>query len=192
MHLYTSRPPAALIQWFLNDQAARPHSYAQVRLTQGAESVSLPGFRTDHYRAQLGAGAAVFAAAQAAVRRWEMFHFDWLHLCWPEAPIVQGTTVGVLAQAYGVWFLNACRIVYVVDEPRRFGFAYGTLPGHAERGEERFMVEHRPDDSVWYEVLAVSRPQWWVWPGYPLARRLQRAFGRETVRAMRVAVGSEK
>jgi len=34
----------------------------------------------------------------------------------------------------GVWFLNAARIVYVIDEPRRFSFAYGTLPGHAERG----------------------------------------------------------
>ena len=37
-----------------------------------------------------------------------------------------------------------CRVVYVVDEPDRRGFAYGTLPGHAESGEELFMVRFDP------------------------------------------------
>lgn len=47
----------------------------------------------------------------------------------------------------------------------RFGFAYGTLPGHVESGEERFQIEwHRSDDSVWYDILAFSRPN------HPLAR----------------------
>ncbi len=41
----------------------------------------------------------------------------------------------------------------------RFGFAYGTLPGHVESGEERFLVEwDRGDDAVWYDILAFSRP----------------------------------
>ena len=55
--------------------------------------------------------------------------------------------------------MNACRVVYVVDEPGRFGLAYGTLPGHVERGEERFLVERdSTDGSVWYDLLAFSRP----------------------------------
>ena len=37
-----------------------------------------------------------------------------------------------------------CRVVYVVDEPDRRGFAYGTLPGHAESGEELFLVRYDP------------------------------------------------
>jgi uncharacterized protein (UPF0548 family) len=37
-----------------------------------------------------------------------------------------------------------CRIVYVIDEPDRRGFAYGTLPGHPERGEEAFIISRRP------------------------------------------------
>ena len=41
------------------------------------------------------------------------------------------------------------RVVYVIDEPLRKGFAYGTLPGHPETGEEAFIVEYRDDDSVW-------------------------------------------
>jgi len=51
-----------------------------------------------------------------------------------------------------------CRVVYVVDEPRRRGFAYGTLAGHQESGEEAFMIEHHDDDSVSFKVTAFSRP----------------------------------
>ena len=66
------------------------------------------------------------------------------------------------------------RVVYVVDEPRRRGFAYGTLPGHPERGEESFVVEHREDDSVWLTVRAFSRPAHpALWLGYPVLRIAQ-------------------
>ena len=54
--------------------------------------------------------------------------------------------------------MNACRIVYVIDEQgssERYGFAYGTLPDHMERGEERFTVEFDTDDqTVWYDLYA--------------------------------------
>ena len=66
------------------------------------------------------------------------------------------------ARHFGFWSLNACRIVYTIDEEGpvvRFGFAYGTLPDHAEQGEERFSVEwHHEDGTVWYDILAFSRP----------------------------------
>lgn len=44
-----------------------------------------------------------------------------------------------------------------VDEPGRRGFAYGTLPGHPESGEESFVVE-LVGDEVWLEIVAFSRP----------------------------------
>lgn len=50
-----------------------------------------------------------------------------------------------------------CRVVHVVDEPDRRGFAYGTLPGHPESGEERFVLERQPDGSIRFTVAAVSR-----------------------------------
>ena len=69
----------------------------------------------------------------------------------------------MIARRFGLWWLSACRIVYVVDEAEpisRFGFAYGTLPDHAGTGEERFLVEwDRQSGEVWYEILAFSRPQ---------------------------------
>jgi uncharacterized protein (UPF0548 family) len=106
--------------------------------------------------------------------------------------------VGVLGRHFGLWSLNACQIVYVIEEEaaasllRRYGFAFGTLPGHVERGEERFTVEwHRADDSVSYEVFAFARP------AHPLARvsppfvrLVQRRFAAASLRAMAAAVNA--
>ena len=100
---------------------------------------------------------------------------------------------GVLGRHFGVWSLNACRIVYVIEEEasllKRYGFAFGTLPSHVERGEERFTVEwHRAEDSVFYEVFAFVRPV------HPLARvsppfvqLVQRRFAAASLRAMAAA-----
>jgi uncharacterized protein (UPF0548 family) len=49
-------------------------------------------------------------------------------------------------------------VVYVVDEPERFGFAYGTLPGHPEDGEEAFLVEREGTSSVRFIIRVFSRP----------------------------------
>ncbi len=68
---------------------------------------------------------------------------------------------------------------------QRFGFAYGTLPDHAERGEERFMIERLEDDSVWYDIYAFSQPQKAVVKlGLLLARRLQKRFAKESLGVM--------
>ena len=51
-----------------------------------------------------------------------------------------------------------CRVVYVVDEPNRTGFAYGTLPGHPVAGEELFRVDRDGSDRVTFTVSAFSKP----------------------------------
>lgn len=50
-----------------------------------------------------------------------------------------------------------CRVVYVVDEVDRKGFAYGTLPGHPEAGQESFVIERLPSGLVQFTVAAFSR-----------------------------------
>lgn len=77
------------------------------------------------------------------------------------------------------------RVIYVVDEPRRRGFAYGTLPGHPEDGEEAWVIEHRDDDSVWITVRAFSRPAngWW-WLVNPVLRIVQEYYTRRYLRAL--------
>jgi uncharacterized protein (UPF0548 family) len=115
-------------------------------------------------------------------------------LYWPNAPVQLGTVVAVSVQHYGFNSLNACRIVYVVNEMDglfwRYGFAYGTLKEHTERGEERFTVEwNRTNDEVWYDILAFSRPNSLLARfAYPLARALQKKFAHGSKRAMHNAV----
>ncbi|HLA09180.1 MAG TPA: DUF1990 domain-containing protein [Pyrinomonadaceae bacterium] len=92
----------------------------------------------------------------------------------------------VKAHTLGIWTLNAARIVYVVNETgdvNRFGFAYGTLPDHVERGEERFLIEwNREDDSVWYDILAFSKPRHRiVRVSHPYARWLQKRFAKDSL-----------
>lgn len=107
-------------------------------------------------------------------------------------PVQVGQTVAVQAQSLGLWSLNACRIVYLLDESEefiaRFGFGYGTLPAHVERGEERFTIEWHKDDSVWYDIYAFSRPQHpLVKVAYLYARRLQKRFANDSMAAMRAS-----
>jgi uncharacterized protein (UPF0548 family) len=180
------KPSTEAVRRFLDLQARLAFSYPAV----GATSAAPPaGYVVDHTRIQLGVGSSVFAEGKRALERWQHFQLGWVEPCWPNTAIEPGQVVGVLARAFGLWSLNACRIVYVVDERgpvTRFGFAYGTLPEHLESGEERFTIEwRRADDSVWYDILAFSRPnQLMARVGYPLVRRFQRRFARNSAQEM--------
>jgi uncharacterized protein (UPF0548 family) len=178
------RPDAAHVRRYLDAQRPLPVTYDAVGATNGGGPAP-PGFVLDHNRQRLGRGEAAFTRAREDVRRWRVFPAPWTAIEPPDAPIAEGTVVAVLIRAVGLWWLNAARIVYVIDEPRRFGFAYGTLPGHVERGEERFLVEWLEDDEVWYDLRAFSRPRYWmVRLGRPIARMLQRRFARASKAAM--------
>ena len=165
-----------------------PFSYPQVGASRGQPP---HGYAIDHNRIQLGEGVETYERAVAALRQWKMFDLGWVRAATPDAPIEPGVTVAIVAQHFGVWSLNACRIVYAVDAPERFGFAYGTLADHAEMGEERFTGEfHSSDQSVWYDILAFSRPRPLIRLAQPIARVLQRRFARDSMDAMRRAVSS--
>jgi len=158
-------------------------SYSEVGASSGTPPVR---YNVDASQIDLGTGRGTFVRAVAAVQAWKMFDFDWIELFDPSAPIEVGTVVATLIHSLGLWFLNGTRLVYVIDEERRFGFAYGTLEGHVERGEERFLVEHLPDDTVRYSILAFSRPAHpLVRLGNPYARHLQSRFRSSSMAAMR-------
>lgn len=184
--LLTSHPSEALIERFLERARQSGYTYSEVGATAG---LIPPHFTPDHNRVLLGRGSATWSKAVDAIQRWEMFSIGWVKLCWPSTPIETGQNVAVLARWLNLYWLNACRIVYVVEETapvRRFGFAYGTLEDHAESGEERFTVAWNLDnDEIWYDILAFSRPnQFLARVGYPLARRLQKEFAAGSKQAM--------
>ena len=180
-----NKPTKNQIRHFLAQQRNQGFSYAEA----GSLQPPLRGYKNDYNRVRLGEGSATFQNAVEAVRSWQMFNIGWLQLCWPDAPIEVGSTVAVLARHFGFWSMNACRIARVIIEDgpvRKFGFAYGTLPDHVERGEESFTIEwRREDDSVWYDIFAYSRPNHFLAKvGYPLTRALQKRFARDSMEAM--------
>ncbi|MGB8542261.1 MAG: DUF1990 domain-containing protein [Candidatus Acidiferrales bacterium] len=186
-----SKPSVASINAFLSAQKKEDFSYPEV----GSSRQQAPdGYTVDHNRIKLGKGVDTFDRAKSAIRQWKMFEMPWIQLCWPDAPIETGSTVGVLASHFGLWSMNACRVVYVVEDngsPERYGFAYGTLRDHAEMGEERFTVEfNRGDQTVWYDIYAFSRPHALTRLAYPLSRALQKRFARDSLEAMQKAVQS--
>lgn len=184
---FRRQPSAAEIQQFISHQQDLQFSYPEV----GATQLSPPaGYTVDHNRIRLGEGDETFKRAAAALKHWKQFDLGWVSVVPGEPPIKVGVTLAVQAQTFGLWSLNAVRIVYLISDAKRFGFAYGTLPDHVERGEERFLAEQLEDGSVWYDLYAFSRPQHTLARlGYPVSRNLQKRFARESLVAMRLTVG---
>lgn len=181
------RPSAEQIEGFLHRQRGVEFSYPEIGATRSSPPQR---YTVDRNRIALGNGSETFRKAVGVLQAWQMFRLGWVEVFPTNAPIEVGTTVGVLITHFGFWSLNACRIVYVIDEERRYGFAYGTLDDHGERGEERFSVEWAlEDDSVSYNILAFSRPRkWQANVAYPLTRVLQKRFARDSMAAMKRAM----
>ncbi|TMS45733.1 DUF1990 domain-containing protein [Mycobacterium sp. DBP42] len=157
----------------LHDLARLSLTYPEVGATAGDPPA---GYR--HIRATevIGTGRARFETAADSVLHWGMQRGAGLR--------VQATTE---AAGVGTELLvrlgpvpAPCRVVYLLDEPDRRGFAYGTLAGHPESGEELFSVRYDPTtDEVHAEVVAFSRPAtWWSRLGGPVTRLLQRVVTR--------------
>jgi uncharacterized protein (UPF0548 family) len=146
----------------------------------------------DRHRFALGRGRDLFERAHASLLAWRHFEIPWLEFHGAHG-VASGQVVATLTSVAGLWFLNPCRVVYVDAPPDRqtVSFAYGTLRGHAECGEERFQVSFDAGtEAVSYEISAFSRPAIMSTKlGYPLARRIQRRFARSSAEALARAVG---
>ena len=158
-----------------------PLTYSEVGATASGD---LPaGYDHLATSAQIGTGRERFEQAADAVMHWGMQRGSGLRVQ-ASSEIVEVAAV-VLVTMMG--FLRApCRVVYVIDEPDIRGFAYGTLPGHPESGEERFAVRYDPNTSAVYaEVTAFSRPgTWWSKAGGPFVVMAQRVIAKRYLRAV--------
>jgi uncharacterized protein (UPF0548 family) len=189
---FLTKPSRKRIQDVIDSSRSAPFNYAEVGQSLGPTPA---GYASNHGRVRLGYGEATFNRAVDALRNWKMFDLGWVNIRWPEAEIKVGTTVAALARHFGFWSLHPARIVFLIDDDdsqmRRIGFAYGTLQGHGESGEETFIIEWlNADDSVWYDLRSFSRPgQALTTLGFPIARLLQKRFARESAQIMLKDVG---
>lgn len=179
-------PTEQELRGFLTSQEGLPFTYTEVGCSNG---VFPPGYTHDRNKGVLGYGDAVYRRAQVAIQEWQMFSIGWVHIYPPSAPPLTNATVVVYARVLGCWILNSCRVVYEIHSSgntQQTGFAYGTLPGHLECGEEQFVVSMQQDESVWYEINAFSRPRDPLARlGKPIGRILQRRFARHSIHAMK-------
>lgn len=182
MKVYIHMPNSTEITGFLQRQEAATLSYPEVG--QSSDLHFPPGYDHDSNRVYLGRGQADFERAKSLLQSWRMFPDDWTRVV-PRTGQQTGSEVAVFFRLFGLWWRNCCRIVYTVDEPGRFGFAYGTLHEHVEMGEERFTTYLDDSGAVWFEIVAFSRPRHWLTRiGYPLARYFQRRFVRHAFEQM--------
>lgn len=159
----------------MSESSHRPAlTYAEVGATRG----ELPtGYHHLRRRRVIGHGPADFERLGAAVLGYRIQRGLGI-LEEAETPVAQpGAQVTVVLGIRGFGLRAPCRVVYVLDEPDRRGFAYGTLPGHPATGEELFAVEYdRGTGTVYGVITAFSRPaRWYTRLGGPLVRWAQRA-----------------
>lgn len=186
------RPSPTQIDRFIRACEQLPLSYDPV----GIVRTDPVGRRFDEAVATIGRGASDFTRAQRALRAWKQFDIGWVEVFPRCAPTAAGTNVAVLIRHFGFWSLNGARVVYGAGrgiEDGRFGFAYGTLPNHAEAGEELFEVAlDETTGDVTYRIRAMSWPHALVARiGQPIVRGLQARFRRDSVAAMGRAVNPD-
>lgn len=163
----------------LSDLAGKQLTYSEVGATAGEMPA---GYHHLRKSAVIGRGRERFDQAAALGMQWGMLRGAGLR--------VEATTSAAEVGADVLGHLGPvaapCRVVYVVDEPDRRGFAYGTLPGHAECGEEMFLVRFDPPSGdVIAEVVAFSRhATWWSRLGAPVTSLLQRVITDRYLQAL--------
>jgi len=163
-------PDDGQLRAHLDRRASAALTYPEVGATRGEDRPR--GYAHDRYRIELAPGS--FDRAAKGLRAWQAHLGAGVGVFPHNAPLRTNTDVIVTARAGPLHALAPCRIVYVVDEPDRFGFAYGTLPGHPECGEEAFVVERGTVGNPTFEIVAFSRPAEPVARiGRPIARTIQ-------------------
>ena len=152
MAIRLRRPTNADLAALLARCADADLTYAPVGGSLGGAAPS--GLERHHWTTPLS-GPSAFGRGADAIRAWAVHRGAGLDVL-ADGPIAVGTNVAMSAPLPIGFVELTCRIVALVDEPDRFGFAYGTLPVHPERGEESFLVVRDPDGEVRFDVQAVS------------------------------------
>ena len=178
-HLFQfSFPTAAQLDAIIENQKVYDLTY---------DTHNLQGYDHDQNAVFLGIGDNVWAAAKRAMASWAMFPDGWARIYYQNPAFTEGDIVVMCARVFGIWWLNASRILRVVNDAQHFGFAYGTLPNHVESGEELFQISMNERGEVYYSITAFSKPHFWMvrWT-YPLSRVFQKKFVRHSLRKMKI------
>jgi uncharacterized protein (UPF0548 family) len=157
-----------------------PYTYEDVGATR--EDRCPPGFHRLHARFRIGEGEAVFRRASEALMSWELHRAMGVRMTSDADRAAPGVDVTVRIGPIKA----PCRVVWTAEESRRTAWAYGTLSGHPESGEEAFVVSRTGDGTVWLTVTAFSRAvKWYARAGGAATRGLQHAYAQRCGKVLR-------
>ncbi len=144
-----------------------------------------PGYHHLHRCAIIGSGTEVFTNGVKMLFSWQVHLRAGLRVS-PSAATAEEGAVVVLGLGAGPIQARApCRVIYVISRPNLRGFAYGTLPGHPECGEEAFIVRQHDDGTVTFDITAFSRPATLqAKAAGPVGRAIQRHITTRYLRAL--------
>jgi len=158
-------------------------TYDEVGATAGRMP---PGYHHVRARRVVGHGREDFARAADALLAGEAqrragARVEFSH----HPPMRQGSRV-TMRLGFGILsFRIPCLVVWAERTETLAGFAYGTLPGHPERGEERFTLTLAPSGDVVFDIAAFSSPgRWFTRLGTPVGRRVQSWMTQRYLRAL--------
>ncbi len=156
-------------------------SYSEVGATEGV----LPaGYRHVRRSAVIGRGRDFFQRAGELVLDWEVQRRSGLTVR-ADGPVRAGLDAELIITLGPLRVRAPLRVVYLINEPRRIGFGYGTRVGHPECGEESFIVTLGDDDTVRIMITAFSRPATRLARlGGPVTLLVQHLFTERYLRAL--------
>jgi len=177
------RPSDEKLIGLWEQQSSLPVSYKNAGMTRSGPH---RGYR--HHKASVSLGVGTFKEGREVLRAWGAQRGAGFGVH-PERPVAQGMAVLVYGRLGPLYTSVCCRVIYIIDEDDRWGFAYGTLPHHVERGEESFIVSKDKEDNVTFTVESLSRPASVVARlGSPIARAIQNRITGRYLEALRRSV----
>lgn len=168
--------------------ALRDLNYVEIGMTEDADIPD--GYSALTLREPVGRGQAAFDALSEGILSWKLHERSGLRTR-PDTPRVQLGSLVQLGFGFGPARIVApCRVVRIINDETatetRSGFAYGTLDGHPETGEESFAAVLNADGTVYLEIIAGSRHSTWFYQLVaPVSAAVQRFATRRYVQAAR-------
>ncbi|WP_412075909.1 DUF1990 family protein [Streptomyces xanthophaeus] len=144
------------------------------------------GYNHLRHRTRIGQGRAVFESAGIAVTTFQAHRTSGMRIRADAGAVRPGSRVEVGIGLGPLRITAPCEVIWTAYEPARIGFAYGTLEGHPESGEESFVVDMDADGTVWFTVTAFSRPgRWYTRLAGPAVPFLQLRYARRLGHTLR-------
>lgn len=152
------------------------------------------GMSDDRLDVVLGRGDEAWNRTRRALDEWTHFDLPWAGVASGGSVAQPGLDVVVQARRLGIHMRVGCRVIETHDtrgaDRHAYGFTYGTLRNHVERGEESFEVwRDLASDEVGYTIHAMAAPgRWYSWLTKPLVDYYRGQFRRDSAAAMAKAV----